>query len=71
MKINYPKNAPLVKIPPEVDFALFLIRHELKSRTLSNNFNEIGFDGSPCISDFSELICSVIGLAHTSDTFYQ
>ena len=42
MRINYPKNLPLVKIPQEAELAIFLIRQELKSRTLTNNFNEMG-----------------------------
>ena len=71
MKINYPKNLPLVKIPQEAEFAIFLIRQELKSRTLTNSFDKIGFDGSICISDFSSLIFSVIGLNDKSDSFYE
>jgi hypothetical protein len=71
MKINYPKNLPLIKIPQEAEFAIFLIRQELKSRTLTNGFNEMGFDGSICISDFSDLIFSVIGLNDKSDEFYE
>jgi len=71
MKINYPKHFPLVKIPQEAEFVIFLIIQELKSRTLTNGFNEIGFDGSICISDFSELIFSIIGLDDKSDSFYE
>jgi len=71
MRINYPKNLPLVKIPQEAELAIFLIRQELKSRTLTNNFNEMGFDGSICISDFSDLIFSIIGLDDKSDKFYE
>jgi hypothetical protein len=71
MKINYPKNLPLVKIPQETEFTIFLIRQELKSRTLTNKFNEMGFDGSICISDFSSLIFSVIGFDQKSDEFYE
>jgi hypothetical protein len=71
MEINYPKNLPLVKIPQEAEFAIFLIRQELKSRTLTNGFTEMGFDGSICISDFSDLIFSVIGLNDKSDDFYE
>jgi hypothetical protein len=71
MKINYPKNLPLVKIPQEAEFAIFLIKQELKSRTLTIKFNEMGFDGSICTSDFSSLIFSVIGLDDRSDKFYE
>lgn len=71
MKINYPKHLPLAKIPQEAELALFLIQQELKSRTLTNHFNKMGFDGSICISDFSSLIFSVIGLENHSDSFYE
>lgn len=71
MKINHPQNLPLVKIPQEAEYAIFLIRQELKSRTLTNKFNEMGFDGSICISDFSSLIFSVFGFDQKSDEFYE
>ncbi|NMH89772.1 hypothetical protein [Flavivirga algicola] len=71
MKIKYPKSSPLVKIPEEAEFAIFIIRQELKSQKLTNSFDEMGFDGSICISDFSELIFSMIGLNDRSDEFYE
>jgi len=71
MKINYPKHVPLVKIPQEVEFVIFLIREELKSRALTNGFDKMGLDGSICISDFSNLIFSAIGFDNNSDEFYE
>lgn len=71
MKINYPINLPLVKIPQEAEFAIFLIREELKSRKLSNDLEKIGFDSIICNSDFSSLIFSSIGFNNESDSFYE
>ncbi|WP_299548174.1 hypothetical protein [Seonamhaeicola sp.] len=72
MKINYPKNLPLVKMPKEAEFAIFFIKEELKSRALTNGFNKMGFDGSICISDFSDFIFSIIGIDNNkSDEFYE
>ncbi len=71
MKINYPKYLPLVKIPRETELIIFLIKEELKSRTLTNSFNEMGFDGSVCSSDFSDVIFSMIGFDENSDEFYE
>ncbi len=71
MKINYPKSLPLVKMPKEAEFAIFFIKKELKSRTLTNDFNKMGFDGGVCISDFSDFIFSIIGLDDRSDEFYE
>ncbi len=71
MKIKYPKSSLLVKIPEEAEFTIFIIRQELKSQKLTNSFDNMGFDGSICISDFSELIFSMIGLNDRSDEFYE
>jgi hypothetical protein len=71
MKINCPKNLSLVKIPQEAELAIFLIRQELKSLTLTNKFNEMGFDGSICTSDFSSLIFSLFEFDQKSDEFYE
>lgn len=70
MKINYSKYFPLVKIPQEVELVIFFIQEELKSRALTNSFNAMGFDGSICSSDFSDLIFSILGFDENSDEFY-
>ena len=71
MKINYPKNLPLVKLPQKVEFTLFLIREELKSRKFTSDIEKIGFDSTICSSDFSSLIFSSIGFDNESDDFYD
>lgn len=70
MKINYPKNTPLVKLPQQVEFTIFLLREELKNRKLTNDLGKIGFDSTICNSDFSDFIFSSIGLDEGSDDFY-
>lgn len=70
MKINYPKNLSLIKLPQEVEFTIFLIREELKSRTFAIGLEKIGFDSTFCCSDFSSLIFSSIGFDNTSDKFF-
>lgn len=44
MEIKYNTRLPLVKIPQKVEFTLFLIREELKSRKFTNDLEKIGFD---------------------------
>lgn len=70
MKLNYPKNTPLVKLPQQVEFTIFLLREELKNRKLTNDLGKIGFDSTICNSDFSDFIFSSIGLDEDSDDFY-
>jgi len=71
MRINYPKNLPLVKIPQKAEFAIFLLKEELKSRKLTNDLETIGFGASICISDFSVLIFPIMGFDIESDDFYE
>jgi hypothetical protein len=71
MKITIPKNTRLVKIPQEADFALFLIREELKSRRLMKDIQKAGFESSIRSSDFSSVIFSIIGFRNKSDSFYE
>lgn len=71
MEIKYSKNLRLIKLPQKVEFTLFLIREELKSRKFSNDLESIGFDSAICSSDFSSLIFSSIGFDHASDSFYE
>jgi hypothetical protein len=71
MKITNPKNLPLVKIPQEADFALFLIREELKSRKLMKDIQKAGFESSIKSSDFSRVIFSTIGFKNIPDSFYE
>ena len=70
MKSYYPKNLPLVKLPQKIEFTLFLIREELKSRKFTNELEKVGFDVTICSSDFSPLIFSAIGFDNQSDDFY-
>ena len=71
MKINYPKNSPLIKLPQEVEFTIFLIREELKSRKLSNDLEKVGFDSTICSADFSSVIFSSFGFNNESDDFFS
>jgi len=71
MKVSYPTNVSLVKLPQKVEFTIFLIREELKSRKLTMDLDKIGFESSICISDFSSLIFSSIGFDNNSDIFYE
>lgn len=71
MEIKLTQNSPLVKLPEKIDFTLFLIREELKSRKFTNDLEKIGFDLTFFSSDFSRIICSLIGFQKLSDQFYE
>jgi hypothetical protein len=71
MKITNPKNIQLVKIPQEVDFVLYLIREELKSRRLMKEIQKAGFESSIRSSDFSSVIFATLGFRELSVSFYE
>lgn len=71
MEIRLVSNSPLVKLPQEIDLTLFLIREELKSKKFTNDLENIGFDLTFFSSDFSRIICSLIGLNNRTDEFYE
>ena len=72
MKIKFPKNPPLVTLPPKAELAILLIKAELKNLKFINDLNKKGIDASASLSDFSALIFSIIGFdGHLSDDFYE
>ena len=70
MEIKLTGNSPLVKLPPKTDLILFLIREELKNKKFTNDLEKIGFDLTFFSSDFSRIICSLIGINNRTDEFY-
>lgn len=44
MKIHYASNYPLVKLPTDIQFTLYLIKEELKSRKFFRALQDMGLD---------------------------
>lgn len=58
---------PLVKLPPDVDFTLFLIREELKSQKFFNGLHDIGIDDCPYQTRLGKAVLATVGLDDGSD----
>jgi hypothetical protein len=71
MKIELPKNLPLIKLPSRVELTIFLIREELKNRKFTKGLEKVGFDTSDCSSDFSSLILALAGFQNRTDELYE
>jgi hypothetical protein len=71
MKIELPKNLPLIKLPSQVELTIFLIKEELKNRKFTKGLDKVGFDTSDCSSDFSSLILALIGFKERPDELYE
>ena len=61
MKIEILRIQPLVKLPPDVELIIFLIKSELINVKFTNDLNNKGFDPCAGILDFSILISSFMG----------
>jgi hypothetical protein len=61
MKIELPKNTTLVRLPPNAELAIYLIREELRSRKLVRGLEQVGLDPMFSQADFSKLVLSAIG----------
>src|SRR5688572_10051850 len=71
MKIELPKNTTLVKLPPNAELAIYLIREELKNRKLIMGLEQAGLDPIFSHTDFSKLVLSSIGYNTKSDELYE
>lgn len=58
---------PLIKLPSDVEFSIYLIREELKSRRLFHVFHKIGFDECYFQPNLDTLILAILGLNNISD----
>ena len=72
MKIKFPKNPPLVTLPPKAELAILLIKAELKNLKFINDLSKKGIDASANLSDFSALIFAIIGFdGRLTDELYE
>ena len=73
MKTKY--RHPLIKIPTDIQFTLYLIKEELKSRRLFDTLSQVGFDDSYFQPRLDSLILRSLGMdddSHkTFDTYYE
>lgn len=58
---------PFVKLPPDIDFTLFLIREELKSQKFFNGLHDIGIDDCPYQTRLGKAVLASVGLDDGSD----
>ncbi len=61
----------LVKLPRSVDISIFLIKAELKTRKFFKSMEQIGFDTTLYLTDFSSLILNLVGFESRSDDVYD
>jgi hypothetical protein len=71
MKTNVTRKFPLVKIPAKTEFALYLIKEELKSRKLFHALHEAGLDDCYFQPHLDSLILRSIGLDDGSDETFN
>jgi hypothetical protein len=71
MKIEIPINPPLIKIPPQIAMILYLLKEEIKSRSLMQCFDKAGFDTTVCGTNLSSLILSLTGFAERTDDLFE
>jgi hypothetical protein len=58
---------PLVKLPQKVDYCLFLIKEELKSRRFFEGLHRVGLDDVYLQSHLDKLILKSVGLDDGTD----
>jgi hypothetical protein len=61
----------LVKLPPRLEIAVYLIKAELKNRKFMRGLEQVGFDTTFCSLDFGSLILKLIGFEIRSDETYE
>lgn len=62
---------PLVRLPKKIDYCLFLIREELKSRHFFNGLHSIGLEDVYFQPHLDSLILKYIGLDDGSDKTFD
>jgi hypothetical protein len=61
---------PIVKLPTDLQFSLYLIKEELKSRKLFQALHEVGLDDCYFLPHLDSLILKSVGLDNgTGETF--
>jgi hypothetical protein len=64
-------NVQLVKLPSDIEVALFLIKEDLKSNRLLNSLSNIGFDESNHKSSFGTMVLAILGFEQQPDELYE
>jgi hypothetical protein len=62
---------PLVKLPPNAELILLLLKEDLKSRKFFNSLRVVGLDDSYYQSDFSPVILADAGLDDEQNETYD
>lgn len=70
MKVKNIKNR-LVKLPSDTEFAIFMIKQELKSNMLLDKLTDIGFDDSYYRLDLGTAILESIGFDKVTDELFE
>jgi len=68
---SVPKDLSLVKLPPRIELALYLIKAELRNRKFMNGLEAVGFDTTFVSFDFSSIILNLAGFDIRSDEVYE
>ena len=77
MDFDLPKNAGLVKTPPELNLnaiqevAIFLIKAELKNRKFAEQLEQVGFDPTYASLDLGTVVLQLMGFKDRSDETYE
>jgi hypothetical protein len=71
MEMDLPKNLGLVKLPPHIEIAVYLIKAELKNRKFTKSLELIGFDSSLGFLDLCPLILKLIGYESRTDATFE
>jgi hypothetical protein len=65
---HHNSNLPMVKLPPDIDVTLFLIREELKCQRFFNALHEAGVDDCYYQPRLGKLILAKVGLDNGMDS---
>jgi hypothetical protein len=69
--MELPKNLGLIKLPPHLEIAVYLIKAELKNKKFVSTLEQVGLDPALCSVDFSSLILKLIGFESNSDKVFD
>jgi hypothetical protein len=70
-EMDLPKNMGLVKLPSRLEIAVYLIKAEIKNRKFTKGLEQIGFDTTICMFDFSSLILQLVGIDARTDEMFE
>jgi len=64
-------NNPSDKLPNKIDMAALLIKAEIKNHILLSGLNNLGFDTTPYVIDFSHFVLLIIGFREFNNDLLQ